>query len=48
VRRQAGFCRTEVTPELPNPHPRPFYRQAIPTGLAAKYFRSVIYQGECD
>jgi hypothetical protein len=29
------FCGNEVTPtELPNRHPRPFYRQAIPTGLA--------------
>jgi len=31
------FCGSEVTPtELQNPHPRPFYRQAIPTGLASE------------
>jgi hypothetical protein len=33
------FCGNEVTPtELRNPHPRPFYRQVIPTGFAAEVF----------
>ena len=36
MRLQAAFLREGVTPELPNSHIWRFYRQAIPTGLAAE------------